>query len=108
MPKRTRYRGVGGEVWYRGPGCTEWKRWDNAVETSKVPPPRWFRGSSLSSAASTGLPALVVGVVAVLVAFGLAIAKFDGADNVASVLAPVLTAIGAFTGHAAGHAAAKR
>jgi hypothetical protein len=51
------------------------------------------------------IPPLLVGVTAALTALVLAIELFPKAPI--QVLAPVLTAIGAFAGHAAGHAAAK-
>jgi hypothetical protein len=52
------------------------------------------------------LPPLLVGVTAALIAMVLALELF--AQHPIQVLAPVLTAIGAFAGHAAGHAAAKQ
>jgi hypothetical protein len=50
-------------------------------------------------------PPLVIGVTAALLALVLAVELFP--KDPMSVLGPVLSEIGAFTGHAAGHPAAK-
>jgi hypothetical protein len=110
-----KYKRIDGEWWYeQSPEMShaaKWVRWNNSAEHQPVQPPNltWVDRMRLALESNSALPPLIIGVTAVLVALGLALLVFgnDGNDIV-KVLAPILTAIGAFTGHAAGHAAAKQ
>lgn len=109
-PSEEEYRRYKHKWWYRDPNG-EWKQLGTYSQGSTAGPPptllEYYRGRESAAAGGPILP-LVIGTAAVLIALGGAFAVFgEDADSITKVLAPVLTAIGAFTGHAAGHAAAK-
>jgi hypothetical protein len=107
--KQRSWRKFNGEWWYSDPAVpTRWKRLQGDTYELPVHPPdlTWFQRATQSIDSTSPLPPLLIGVTAALIALVLAITIVPG--NSAAVLAPVLTAIGAFAGHAAGHAAAKQ
>jgi hypothetical protein len=96
----------GGIWWMRGDSGT-WYWWNkrsrrwNLAKEGEFPAPRG-RWRLSSRGVSEPLTIYAVGVFAAIVAlFITAVWKLD-----AQVLAPIVGIIGAFTGHAAGHAAA--
>jgi hypothetical protein len=102
------WRKFNGEWWYSDPKTpTLWKRMQDDTAELPLSPPSPTLAERVTQWAdpSSPIPSLFIGVTAALVALALAVVIVPA--NPAAVLAPVLTAIGAFTGHAAGHAAAK-
>ena len=100
---------IGGWWYHKDDQWLLWKPQQEAPIPIPPPPPRWLERLALSSAATSGLPALIIGVTAVIVVLAITLAVFgEDAKSLGLVLAPALTAIGAFTGHAAGHAAASQ
>ena len=108
-PNWTRFDG---SWWYTDPDDStvppKWQRLAPNTATLPLRPPHLARLEQLSQwlDSSGPLPPLIIGATAVLIA--LAIVVTVGPSNPAAVLAPIVTAIGAFAGHAAGHAAATR
>jgi hypothetical protein len=92
-----------------------WEKWHDSVnEWGACPslPSPWIPSQSVSATAlparSFGFPVYLVGIITVLAVLFVTI-FFVSKDPslIAAVLAPVTGVIGAFTGHAAGHAAAR-
>jgi hypothetical protein len=86
-------------------GMWKWKKWRPADLEFLPPPRRPFR--SVPASVPEPFAVYLLGVAAALIALVLT-AAMVGDSQVAGVLAPIMGAIGAFTGHAAGHAAALR
>jgi hypothetical protein len=102
------WRRFNGAWWYADPdNPPKWKRLRPDDPDVPLRPPRlsWLERFSQSMESTSPLPPLLIGVTAALIALVLAITIFPSAP--VTVLAPVLGVIGAFGGHAAGHAAAK-
>jgi hypothetical protein len=101
-------------AWYQE-DADKWYVWDTAKNPPSwqevvVPLPPPPRSASLLKQSAGSSPVLIclIGIGAVLLAlFGTVYWVTSDPKQIAAVLAPVTGVIGAFAGHAAGHAAAR-
>jgi hypothetical protein len=102
------------KTWFQpqGDGWVKWKADEWVPSSCGLPPPRFpisrrGRGGGAGAFIGTAFGIYVIGVAAVLAVLFVTISFSHDPSVIGAVLAPVTGVIGAFTGHAAGHSAAR-
>jgi len=100
-----------GTWWQYGGTEPQWQKWEGGRWQSQdksnfpfpPPPSRWH---TWQTADSEPFYVFLLGVLAAILALGITVAVVQDKTLVAAILAPIIGVIGAFAGHAAGHASA--